>query len=43
VKDKRSLLMVPAGALAALPFHLLVTEKPVAAIPEQLAGYGGAA
>ena len=43
VKDKRSLLVVPAGALTALPFHLLVTEKPVAAIPEQLAGYRDAA
>ena len=28
VKDKRSLLVVPSGALTALPFHLLVTEKP---------------
>ncbi len=34
VKDKRSLLVVPSGALTALPFHLLVTEKPAAAIPE---------
>jgi CHAT domain-containing protein len=38
VKDKRSLLIVPSGALTALPFHLLVTEKPSAAIPEALAG-----
>jgi hypothetical protein len=38
VKDKRSLLIVPSGALTALPFHLLVTEKPSAAIPETLAG-----
>jgi CHAT domain-containing protein len=43
VKDKRSLLIVPSGALTALPFHLLVTEKPPAAIPERLAGYRGAA
>ena len=35
VKDKRSLLVVPSGALTALPFHLLVTEKPAAAIPEK--------
>ena len=28
MKDKRSLLVVPSGALTALPFHLLVTEKP---------------
>ena len=32
VKDKRSLLVAPSGALTALPFHLLVTEKPAAAI-----------
>ena len=34
VKDKRSLLVAPSGALTALPFHLLVTEKPAAAIPD---------
>jgi CHAT domain-containing protein/tetratricopeptide (TPR) repeat protein len=28
IKDKRHLLVVPSGALTALPFHLLVTEKP---------------
>jgi CHAT domain-containing protein len=28
VKDKRNLLVVSSGALTALPFHLLVTEKP---------------
>jgi CHAT domain-containing protein/Tfp pilus assembly protein PilF len=43
VKDKRSLLVVPAGALTALPFHLLVTEKPAAAIPEKIEGYREAA
>jgi len=43
VKDKRSLLVAPSGALTALPFHLLVTEKPPAAIPETLAGYRDAA
>jgi CHAT domain-containing protein len=43
VKDKRSLLVVPAGALTALPFHLLVTEKPAAAIPEKIEGYRDAA
>jgi CHAT domain-containing protein len=43
VKDKRSLLIVPTGALTALPFHLLVTEKPPAAIPETLDGYRDAA
>jgi CHAT domain-containing protein len=43
VKNKRSLLVVPSGALTALPFHLLVTAKPVAAIPEKLEGYRDAA
>jgi len=43
VKDKRSLLVAPSGALTALPFHLLVTEKPAAAIPEKLDGYRDAA
>jgi CHAT domain-containing protein/tetratricopeptide (TPR) repeat protein len=33
VKGKRDLLVVPSGALTALPFHLLVTEKPVVAVP----------
>jgi CHAT domain-containing protein/Flp pilus assembly protein TadD len=33
IKDKRHLLVVPAGALSALPFHLLVTENPPAPIP----------
>jgi CHAT domain-containing protein/Tfp pilus assembly protein PilF len=43
VKDKRSLLVAPSGALTALPFHLLVTEKPAAAIPEKIDGYRDAA
>jgi CHAT domain-containing protein/tetratricopeptide (TPR) repeat protein len=43
VKSKRSLLIAPSGALTALPFHLLVTEKPAAAIPEKLEGYREAA
>ena len=43
VKDKRSLLVAPSGALTALPFHLLVTERPPAAIPETFAGYRDAA
>jgi CHAT domain-containing protein/tetratricopeptide (TPR) repeat protein len=33
IKDKRYLAVVPAGSLTALPFHLLVTEKP-ADVPE---------
>ena len=33
IKDKRHLIVVPSGALTALPFHLLVTEKPAVAMP----------
>ena len=44
IKDKRHLLLVPSGALTALPFHLLVTEKPAVAVPERgLAAYRDAA
>lgn len=43
VKDKRSLLIAPAGPLTALPFHLLVTDKPAAAIPDRIEGYREAA
>ena len=43
VKDKRSLLVAPSGALTALPFHLLVTDKPQAAIPDKIEGYRDAA
>jgi CHAT domain-containing protein/Tfp pilus assembly protein PilF len=43
IKDKPSLLVVASGALTALPFHLLVTEKPAAAIPEKFEGYRDAA
>ena len=42
-KDKRNLLVVPSAALTALPFHLLVTEKPPAAIPDTFEGYRNAA
>jgi CHAT domain-containing protein/Tfp pilus assembly protein PilF len=42
-KDKRNLLVVPSAALTALPFHLLVTEAPQAAIPDKLEGYRNAA
>ncbi|WP_407116449.1 CHAT domain-containing tetratricopeptide repeat protein [Bradyrhizobium sp. LMG 9283] len=43
LKDKRNLLVVPSAALTALPFHLLVTETPHAAIPDRLEGYRDAA
>ena len=33
-QDKRHLIVVPSGALTALPFHLLVTEKPAVAVPQ---------
>src|SRR5664279_4223552 len=45
IKDKRYLAVVPSGALTALPFHLLVTEKPPVALPEpkDMAAYRDAA
>ena len=33
IRDKRHILVVSSGALTALPFHLLVTEKPAVAVP----------
>jgi CHAT domain len=33
IKDKRYLLLVPTGALAALPFHLLITQTPTTPKP----------
>jgi CHAT domain-containing protein len=38
IKDKRHLLVVPSGALTAVPLHLLVTEKP-SSTPQDFAGY----
>ncbi|HXI06067.1 MAG: CHAT domain-containing tetratricopeptide repeat protein [Bradyrhizobium sp.] len=43
IRDKRSLLVVPSGALTALPFHLLVSERPAMAIPDSFDGYRSAA
>jgi CHAT domain-containing protein len=34
IKDKPLLLVVPSGPLTALPFHLLVTDKPAIAVPQ---------
>ena len=34
---------MPSGALTALPLHLLVTEKPAAAVPKAFSGYRDAA
>ena len=42
IKDKQ-LLIAPSGPLTALPFQVLVTAKPAAAIPANGAGYGDAA
>src|SRR5262249_58193994 len=33
IRNKGHLLVVPTGPLTAVPFHLLVTERPVAAPP----------
>jgi CHAT domain-containing protein/tetratricopeptide (TPR) repeat protein len=45
IKDKRHLLVVPSGPLTALPFHLLVTDKPATAVPavNDIASYRDAA
>lgn len=43
IKDKRHLLVVPTGALTALPFHLLLTQQPAAPNPADIAGYRDAA
>jgi tetratricopeptide (TPR) repeat protein len=48
IKDKRHLIVVPSGALTALPFHLLVTDKPAVTVPQvnaprDLAAYRDAA
>jgi CHAT domain-containing protein/tetratricopeptide (TPR) repeat protein len=43
VKDKKQLLIVSSGALTALPFHLLVTERPRAGRTEGCDSYRDAA
>ena len=43
IKDKKHVIVVPSGPLTALPFHLLVTDAPPAAVPGELAGYRDAA
>ena len=42
-EGKTHVLVVPSGALTALPFHLLVMSKPSAAVPDDLIGYRDAA
>jgi tetratricopeptide (TPR) repeat protein/CHAT domain-containing protein len=39
IKDKKHLIVVPSGALTALPFHLLVTQTPAPAASGDLAAY----
>jgi CHAT domain-containing protein len=34
IKNKAQLLIVPSGSLTALPFYLLVTDKPAIAVPQ---------
>lgn len=45
IKGKRHVMVVPSGSLTALPFHLLVTDKPSVARPEikDIASYRDAA
>ncbi len=43
IRDKPHLIVVPTGVLTALPFHLLVMEKPQTGVPEHLVGYRDAA
>jgi hypothetical protein len=33
IKDKKHLVIAPSGVFTALPFHLLVTQKPAVAVP----------
>ena len=42
IKDKH-LLLVPSGPLTALPFQVLVTDRPAADIPPDARGYASAA
>ncbi len=43
IRDKANLAVVPAGPLTALPFHLLVTDKPTGVSPDKdLAAYRAA-
>ena len=41
--NTKQLIVVPSGSLTALPFHLLVTEKPAAGVPPTFDGYRDAA
>jgi CHAT domain-containing protein len=48
IRDRHHLILVPSGALTALPFHLLVTETPALPVPlvktsSDLAAYRDAA
>jgi CHAT domain-containing protein len=39
IEHKSRLIVVPSGALTALPFHLLVTDDPDEAVPDRLSAY----
>ncbi len=39
LKDKKQLLIVPNAALTALPFNLLVTDRPTTSVPADFAAY----
>ncbi len=43
IEGKQHLIVVPSGPLTALPFHLLVTDKPGDEVPDRLSGYRNAA
>jgi CHAT domain-containing protein len=43
IKDRKKLLLVPAGPLTGLPFNGLITAAPAAPVPSSIAGYGDAA
>jgi CHAT domain-containing protein len=39
LRSKQRLIVVPSGTLTSLPFHVLVTEKPLTPVPSHYAGY----
>ena len=41
VQDKGHLLVAPSGVLTALPFHLLVTDKPATSDPQGRGSFRG--
>lgn len=39
IAEKKKLLIVSSGALTSLPFNVLVTDAPPAAVPQDMSGY----